>query len=100
GLFRQDYRPGGTISFYSAPATQVTPATSLAPVTSQSFYNAPEQDNRAVQVRLRVPTGARIWFEDVPTVQTGTARQFISPPLTAGKAYVYHIRAQWNEGGQ
>src|SRR5437764_70564 len=35
-----------------------------------------------------------------PTRQTGTVRQFVSPPLEAGKSYEYTIRAQWQQDGQ
>ena len=54
----------------------------------------------AALVVAHLPEDARIWFEDQPTKQTGTLRQFVSPPLTAGKRYTYRVRVQWIEDGQ
>ena len=54
----------------------------------------------AALVVAHLPEDARIWFEDQPTKQTGTLRQFVSPPLTAGKRYTYRVRVQWFEDGQ
>jgi uncharacterized protein (TIGR03000 family) len=76
------------------------PAVSQAPMTSQSFYNAPVRDNRTVLIDVRVPANSQIWFDDDPTKQTGTERQFVSPPLTPGKYFEYQIRAQWDENGK
>jgi uncharacterized protein (TIGR03000 family) len=47
-----------------------------------------------------LPEDARIWFEDEPTKQTGTLRQFLSPPLTPGQNYTYTVRVQWPEDGK
>jgi len=77
---------------YSYPAT----------TTYQSFYpqaNA-ETDQNAARMRLRVPENARVWFDDTETQQRGMDRDFVSPPLTPGKQYVYQIKAQWQENGQ
>jgi uncharacterized protein (TIGR03000 family) len=47
-----------------------------------------------------LPEDARIWFEDAPTQQRGTLRQYFSPPLTPGRAYTYTVRVEWPEEGQ
>jgi uncharacterized protein (TIGR03000 family) len=39
-----------------------------------------------------VPANAEVWFDGVKTTQTGSLRQFVSPPLVAGKAYAYQVR--------
>jgi uncharacterized protein (TIGR03000 family) len=41
-----------------------------------------------------------IWLEGTKTLQTGTSRAFISPPLEAGHRYVYEIRARWQQDGK
>jgi uncharacterized protein (TIGR03000 family) len=51
-------------------------------------------------IAVRVPADAKIWFDDDSTKQTGAERQFVSPPLTAGKYFEYQIKAQWNENGK
>ena len=47
-------------------------------------------------VTVTVPEGATVYVEgQALKTQTGTTRQFVSPPLTPGKAYTYDIRATW-----
>jgi uncharacterized protein (TIGR03000 family) len=59
-----------------------------------------EEDTNAALVVAHLPEDARIWFQDEPTIQTGTLRQFLSPPLTPGKSYTYTVRVQWPEDGR
>jgi uncharacterized protein (TIGR03000 family) len=59
-----------------------------------------EQYPDAALVVAHLPEDARIWFEDQPTKQGGTLRQFVSPPLTPGKNYTYRVRVQWPEDGR
>jgi uncharacterized protein (TIGR03000 family) len=54
----------------------------------------------AVQFAVEVPEGAAIWIDGAATAQTGTARQFVSPPLTPGKTYSYELRARWTDAGK
>jgi uncharacterized protein (TIGR03000 family) len=77
----------------------VAPAAPVAPVTSQSFFNSPDQ-NRSVLIQLRVPDNAQVYFGDSATSQTGADRRYVSPALTPGQFYVYDIRVRWNESGQ
>jgi uncharacterized protein (TIGR03000 family) len=53
-----------------------------------------------VQIDLRVPTGAKVWFDGAATTQTGTSRTFVSAPLTPGSQYSYTVRVQWSVDGQ
>jgi uncharacterized protein (TIGR03000 family) len=57
-----------------------------------------DSDDSTVALRVIVPKAdARVWIEDNPTRQSGTERQFVSPPLETGKEYTYHIRASWTD---
>jgi len=100
-------------STYSYPATNYYTTSDNSyngsqPVNqgNQSFYFAQggngDLDNNAtsIHVRLMVPPDAQVWFEDQQTQQRGMDRLFVSPPMTPGKDYVYHIKAQWMENGQ
>jgi uncharacterized protein (TIGR03000 family) len=51
-----------------------------------------------VYIQVRVPANAKVWFDDNETEQTGTLRQFVSPPVTPGSDYTYRIRARWKQG--
>ena len=57
-------------------------------------------DVNTVTIRLHVPSDARIWIEDAAMSQSGADRSFVSPPLTPGYDYTYHIRVRWDENGQ
>jgi uncharacterized protein (TIGR03000 family) len=59
-----------------------------------------EEDPNAALIMAHLPEDASIWFQGAPTQQTGTLRQFRSPPLTPGKEYAYTTRLQWHEGGK
>ncbi len=48
-----------------------------------------------------VPADAELSFNGTKVAgQEGTVRKFASPPLTAGRRYVYEVWAQWREQGQ
>jgi uncharacterized protein (TIGR03000 family) len=49
---------------------------------------------------MHVPQNARVWIEGEATSQSGAERTFVSPSLTPGSQYVYHIRAQWDDNGK
>lgn len=74
--------PSDYAAFYGAPPDAV----------------APPADNRA-RIRLRVPADAELWFDNVKTSQTGTVRQFESPPLNPAERYSYEVRVRWLENG-
>src|SRR5262249_7527584 len=67
---------------------------SSAVFTPQSAIPAPA----STPIRIQVPAQARIWFDNQPTVQTGTVREFVASPLTPGREYSYTVRATWREG--
>jgi len=91
--------PGYASSYYPSDYAYVAPSVT----TYQSnYYVAPtvEVGNTAlVDVYLPTPDAA-VWFGDYPTQQTGTARQFQSPPLAPGRNFTYNITARWTVGGQ
>jgi uncharacterized protein (TIGR03000 family) len=71
--------PYGAQSYYPPTANATPSAAAPAPVT----------------VQVRVPAGAEVWFGDRKTSQTGTQREFRSPPLPPGDGYAYEVRARW-----
>jgi uncharacterized protein (TIGR03000 family) len=40
-----------------------------------------------------------VWFAGHKTSQTGSVREYASPPLTGGREYAYRVRVRWVEGG-
>jgi len=51
------------------------------------------------KVTVIVPGDAEVYFDGSPTGQTGTERQFFTPPLEKGQNYSYQVRATWNVDG-
>jgi uncharacterized protein (TIGR03000 family) len=73
--------------------------------TQPSYYTQTgEQDMtanpNAIHLRVNVPNDARVWLDGQATQQGGPNRLYVSPPMTPGKDYVYHIKAQWMENGK
>jgi uncharacterized protein (TIGR03000 family) len=94
----------GTASTYVPPVinntyTYVPPATT----TYQSSYYSPDTaaSNNTALLSVSVPTAdAEVWVQSTLTQQTGTVRQFTSPPLTPGRNYTYRVTARWRANGQ
>jgi uncharacterized protein (TIGR03000 family) len=96
---------GQSSGYYYAPA-YVTPAylAPAAPVASGAFYYSPDSSatgaDSAAQLNVQVPANAEVWLNGYKTKLTGSARTFISPPLTNDQNYRYHVRVRWMENGQ
>lgn len=58
------------------------------------------EDANTVHLMAHVPDNAHVWIEGSPTTQRGPIRDFVSPPLTPGKNYLYTIRVDWMEGSK
>jgi uncharacterized protein (TIGR03000 family) len=79
----------------SAPPRQYTLQMTVLPQTQKNT----EENPNTVLLVAHVPEDAEIWFDDAPTVEKGQLREFLSPPLTPGKAYTYTVRVAWSEEG-
>lgn len=60
---------------------------------------AAEDTTNLATVMAYVPEHAMLWFDGKLTEQRGVLREFETPPLQAGKKYVYQARLVWFEGG-
>lgn len=102
GLGYWNYPYVGSTSAYYGPSvgdTTAVPSTVTVDVGTPAAYEAPAQDNVA-HLRVAVPADAELWFDGVRTQQTGTEREFVSPPLAPGRSYHYEVRARWTENGR
>jgi uncharacterized protein (TIGR03000 family) len=118
------YNPGYYARRYPAPPGSVAPGKTAPPGLAYLYYlpgpaiapsggnrpfalglrlvepGTPEPAGAAVQIDLRVPEGAQVWFDSASTTQTGTPRRYVSPPLTPGREYTYEVRVAWRDGGR
>jgi uncharacterized protein (TIGR03000 family) len=60
----------------------------------------PRLEDNAVLIAVRVPDSAVIWFDGDKRTETGSLREFVTPPLPPGQRYTYEIKAQWVENGR
>jgi uncharacterized protein (TIGR03000 family) len=83
-------RAGGSYSprYYRNYTPSYAPARVAAPALASTT------------IHVQVPAQARVWFNNQPTTQTGSARDFVSPSLTPGQEYRYTVRAIWSENGR
>jgi uncharacterized protein (TIGR03000 family) len=52
------------------------------------------------RVNVLVPSEATLTIQGQRMTQTGSYREFVSPPLVPGQDYTYTLRATWNENGR
>jgi uncharacterized protein (TIGR03000 family) len=101
-----DVVPSGTYSDQAYPgvatAPQAYPGVAAAPADSsrESGYYAPQAPDNTARLRILVPDNAKVWVGGQETGQTGSEREFGSPPLTPDKAYTYEVKARWMENGE
>jgi uncharacterized protein (TIGR03000 family) len=90
--------PVGSSAWLHYAAATPAQGSGSAPMTASGARGAPAESLTVAQIELRVPAGALVWLDGVPTRQTGAVRLFVSPPLTVGKEYSYEVRVTWKEG--
>jgi uncharacterized protein (TIGR03000 family) len=84
------FTQAGNASASTHPGT-----TTPAPATTGT------EGSNTAQLNVRVPdANAQVWIEGQLTKQTGTRREFASPPLNPGRTYNYEVRARWTENGR
>jgi uncharacterized protein (TIGR03000 family) len=69
-----------------------------APQTDDQTYppeQPPATDPNTAALTVRVPEDAELWFDNTKMTQTGTVRDFVTPPLVPDKEYSYMTRARW-----
>jgi uncharacterized protein (TIGR03000 family) len=70
----------------------------VLPASSLHADEAAPPDKALLIVRL--PSRATLVIGNSGTLQTGPERWFVSPPLVAGKRYVYELTVSWAENGK
>jgi len=105
GTYSYPYYDSG-YSLYSEPAYGYSAPYdySSAGPTPEGYYGdlaqPPATSLRVAHISVNVPADAELWFQGVPTTETGASREFVSPLLMPCREYTYDIRATWREGGR
>jgi uncharacterized protein (TIGR03000 family) len=102
GYYGGDYYPqdysGPAASYYVSPAAPPNP--SVYNVADPNARGGAAAQDPIAHIMVKVPADAEVWFGSGKTQQTGAQREFVSPPLGAGKDYSYEIKARWTQDGK
>jgi uncharacterized protein (TIGR03000 family) len=82
---------------YGSVTADGTPSAAPPVSNYQTFY--PPVTDTLAHLTVKLPADAQVWVQNTLMTSTGPVRQFISPPLTAGRPFTYEVRAAWNENG-
>jgi uncharacterized protein (TIGR03000 family) len=96
GVYTAGYGGYGYAPPYDGTVFDATSVPANLPAQPQQ---APAYDNTA-NLTLVVPEGTELWFNGTKISTTGTKREFVTPPLTPGKDFIYEIKARWRENGK
>lgn len=104
-MFRNVTTPGWPVgptsgdSFTSVPRmrSNVPEYPNTSALTGGALVGTAQASEPAVLDVTLPSSGAEVWVQGVQTRQNGTQRRYVSPPLLAGKDYVYTVRARWRD---
>lgn len=74
--------------------------TGLCQAQSGTRYIPAPPPPTSVLLTVKLPAEASLTIDGARTSQTGSERQFISPPLPEGKVFVYTLKATWTADGK
>jgi len=81
----------------AVPPDATYAAPSEPPFDAQA-YSAPS--NAPAELNVILPANGTVSFGDFQAAQAAGARQYETPALDAGNAYIYQMTAQWMDNGQ
>lgn len=83
------------------PATSLGDPSAIVPNNTVNLQPVPGAVAAgSATVKVIVPAGAEVYLEKEKMPGEGSERLFASPPLEAGKMYIYTVRATWTDGGR
>jgi uncharacterized protein (TIGR03000 family) len=93
------YRPGA-YPWLDGPADSFDRRAMMAPISRagcgslSSFLEGTIPANAALVI-VKIPQEAELWLNDAKTLQAGSNRQFVTPPLTEDVEFSFTVRARW-----
>ena len=87
-------------NFYAAGATDVLPPHLVTLSEPAPVAPVPPPGTEKAHINIMVPSEATLTIQGVPMSQTGSFREFVSPPLVFDRDYHYTIRASWSQNGR
>ncbi len=96
--YRYVTRPDG-MNYYGVPADFVESPRDVT-ITPAVPVTAPLEAKERAHLNVLVPSDATLWIQGQEMDQTGSFREFVSPPLVASQRYTYEVQARWNVNGK
>ncbi len=90
--------PSAASGSSTSSANTNTPGTATTTPAASRADNTPLPEN-AARVLVIVPENAEVLFNGGKTAQTGTIREFVSPPLAPGKNFTYEMVVRRPDAG-
>lgn len=84
----------------SAPVPPDEPKVPTLPPPEGVTRRTADVPPRPSELIVRLPAGAKLAIDGEATKQTSAERHFETPPLKAGKTYVYRLRAEFARDGR
>jgi uncharacterized protein (TIGR03000 family) len=82
------------------PVASSRPIVPARPAVPEEYAYG-DSANDAVEMILKVPASAEVWFNGSKSAQQAKAvRRFVTPALEPGDDYYYDIRVRWTENGR
>jgi uncharacterized protein (TIGR03000 family) len=82
------------------PAPETMRTDSRMTQERRSQYFSPEMSGNQARLEVRAPANADLLIEGQATMQKGTLRHFVSPPIEPGRSFTYELTAKWMENGR
>jgi uncharacterized protein (TIGR03000 family) len=99
GLFAYSVPSFGGMAFPIYPIVPDLGSGDLNPAPAPPGGGAAAQDqpppDNAGHLQLNVPENAEVIFDGTKTTQTGSVREFVTPPLVPGSTYSYQITVRY-----
>ena len=89
-----------TSNFYTAGATDIVGPRQVTISETTPAAPSAQPPGETARVNVLVPSEAVLTIQGQRMTQTGSYREFVSPPLVPGRDYTYTFRATWNENGR
>jgi uncharacterized protein (TIGR03000 family) len=86
--------------FYTVGATDVLGPRQVTISGTAPTAETPVPAGESARVNVLVPSDATLTIQGQRMTQTGSYREFVSPPLVRGQDYTYTLRATWNDNGR
>jgi uncharacterized protein (TIGR03000 family) len=93
-------RPSASNFYTAGESTVLPPRTVTITPTLRAVPEPVPTEATTVRLNVMLPSESTLYIQGVRMDQTGSFREFVSPPLVPGEDYTYNLHATWSENGR